>query len=75
MAIRTPYYIGSCNGLLPDGTNLLTEPMFDSSVAFTWEQFHWSAQALLCLTSLKMILLKLLQHLPGPNELILVPDM
>ena len=37
-------YIGSDNGLLPDGNKPLPKPMLTchqlASVAFTWEQFH-----------------------------------
>ena len=37
--------IGSGNGLVPDDTKPLPEPILTShwwgSVAFTWEQFHW----------------------------------
>ena len=40
----TRFNIGSGNGLLPDGTKPLPEPMLTyhqwGSVAFTWEQFH-----------------------------------
>ena len=38
------WHIGSGNGLLPDGTKPLPEPMFTlhewDSVAFNWEQLH-----------------------------------
>ena len=44
MATEIWVNIGSGNGLLPDGTKPLPEPMLTyhhwSLVAFTWEQFH-----------------------------------
>ena len=62
--------IGPGNGLLPDGTKPLPEPILiyhqRCSVALTWEQFHLKLMRNICS---KIILLKLLQHLPGANVL------
>ena len=46
-------YIGSGNGLAPDATKPLPEPMLTyyqrHSVAFTWILFHWNRyQSLIC---------------------------
>ena len=44
MVIKIGVNIGSGNGLLPDGTKPLPEPMVEQlsmgPVAFPWEQFH-----------------------------------
>ena len=62
---------GSC--LLLDSTKPLPELMLTHqwrSMAFTWKQFHSECPKLLfCIITLKIILLKLLPHLPGANEL------
>ena len=65
---------GSDNGLLPDGTNPLPEPMLTRRqwgfVAFTCRQFHRDCLRLQSVNiSLKITLLKLLSNLPGANEL------
>ena len=66
--------IGSDNGLLPDGTKPLPEPMLTNHkwglVAFTWGQFHGKCSRYLSFVWLwKMINLRLQLHLPGTNEL------
>ena len=64
--------IGSGNGLVPDGTKLLPEPMMTNHlvtnhlVGFTWGQFH---RKCLRYISLKITDLRLHRHLPGPIEL------
>ena len=62
--------MGSGNGLVPDGTKPLPEP---SSKVFTWEQFHIKCSSTLIpnLCS-EMILLNLIPHLPGTNELCVI---
>ena len=67
--------IGSSNGLLPDGTKPLPEPMLTyhqwSFVVFTLQQFTASAWHEISVhgMSLKIIILKLRPHPPGANEL------
>ena len=74
MAAKNWVNIGSGNGLLPDGTKPLPEPMLTDNqwgiVAFTWGQFHNKYSRLSILNmSLKITYLKLQPHLPGANEL------
>ena len=62
------------SGLLPDGSKPLPEPMLTSpqwsSVAFNWDQLHSKCSRYYSLRmALKIMLLKLLPHLPGANEL------
>ena len=61
--------IGSSNGLLPDGTKPLPEPIMTChqrcSVVFTLEPLNKK-----CSWTKSATLWKLLQHLPGANELI-----
>ena len=78
MMIEIWVNIGSGNGLVPDGTKPLPEPMLTShrwtSVAFIWEGFFSECPSyLLCVTSLNILILfwKLMPHLTGANELIL----
>ena len=66
--------IDSGNGLLPDGTKPLPEPILTShewgSMAFTWEQFsQWLPKQLFGKMSLKIILSELLPYFPWTNEL------
>ena len=67
-------HITSCNGLLPDGTKPLHEPMLTSQqwgpVAFTWDNFTSSAQATGLDKELENYAFKkLLPHFPGANGL------
>ena len=61
--------IGSGNGLLPDGTKPLPEPMLTdhqwSQLTFILGQFHKR-----CLNCLKITYLKFHSNFPGANELI-----
>ena len=62
--------IGSRNGLVPDGTKPLPEPMLTyqmCSVALIWEQFHTAHECVIHTICLEIALLKLL-HFPGDNE-------
>ena len=64
--------IGSGNGLLPDGTKPLPEPMLtyqQSFVAFIWQQFYVKHLVSIHEISSKIMFLKLQPHLPGANEL------
>ena len=60
--------IGSDNGLLPEGTKPLSDPMLtyhkQYSLTFIWEQFHKNAR-LICDTYSKITLLKSLPHPRG----------
>ena len=74
MATEIWVNIGSGNGLLPNGTKPLPEPMVDlSSVEFCG--IHLTTILLLALKvsihemSSKITFLKLQPHLPGANEL------
>ena len=64
--------IVSGNGLLPDGTKPLPEPMLISHYWVLWHSLNsnFTAKQFFCKISLKTIILKLQPHLPGPNELI-----
>ena len=61
--------IGSGNGLLPDGTKPLPEPMLTyhqwGNAPFMWGQFQPSITKI----SLKITSLKFIPNLPGANEL------
>ena len=77
MVTLTQFNIGSGNGLLPDGTKPLPEPMLTFISEVLWHSpesnFTVSIQAIiLYMMSLKIILFKLLPHLPGANELKMV---
>ena len=61
MASRVFVKIGSGNGLMPNGTKPLPEPMLTyhqyDHVAFTWGQFHWKCskyQSLNCIWKLNI---------------------
>ena len=73
MATETWVNIGSGNGLLPDGTKPLLEPMLTyhqkGLVAFIWGQFHEIPQPPFIKVSLKITYLKLNWNLPGVSEL------
>ena len=59
--------IGSGNGLVPDGTKLLPEPML-SGVTWHWpESFYSEHPGFFCIIGLKIILTKLLLRLPLAN--------
>ena len=66
--------IGLGNGLLPDGTKSLPEPLLTwyrwGSVAFNWEQFSINcSKSSIGKIYWKIIHLRLLSNLPGDNEL------
>ena len=65
--------IGSGNGLFPDGTKPLPEPMLTdhqwSPVTFIWGQFQEIPQPSTTRISLKMTYLKFHLNLPGASEL------
>ena len=74
MATQTWVNIGSGNGLLPDGTKPLPEPILTNHkwglVAFTWEQFHRKCPRYLSLIWVWKIANSRFQlQLPGANEL------
>ena len=68
MVLKIWVNIGSGNGLLPEGTKPLPEPMLTSHqsccVAFTWEQMNFSR-----IMYLQIAFSKLLPYLPGASEL------
>ena len=67
--------IGSGNGLLPEGSKPLPKPVLTyhqrCALAFTWEQFYKKSSQTEHVTVMcsEIILLKLLPHFPGTNEL------
>ena len=71
---KTLVNIGSDNGLLPDGTKPLSEPMLTYHhryyMALTWEQLQ--KMCLIHNISSEFTPLKSLLHLPGSNELFLI---
>ena len=73
MATEIWVNIGSGNGLLPDGTKPLPEPMLIdhqcSPVTFILGQFHEMPQSSITEVSLKITYLKFHSNLPGANEL------
>ena len=66
--------IGSGNGLVPDGTKPLPEPMLTyhqwGPVTFTWGYHHWICEISILDMSLKITDFKIQPHLPGASELI-----
>ena len=73
MATEIWVNIGSANGLLPDGTKPLPEPMFTyhqlGPVAFIGVQFYQMPQPSVIEISLKITYLNFFSNLPGVNKL------
>ena len=72
--------IGSANGVLPNGTKPLVEPMLIylqlGSVTCAWEQLHRKCSRIQLVTWIRKLHLKFLPHLPGTHELTLyVPNL
>ena len=75
MATQIWVNIVLCNGLLPDGTKPLPDPMFTyhqwGPLIFIWDQFHEIPQPSIPKIRLKIPYLKFQSRLPGTNELIM----